>query len=112
MPITHYRRKTYPIAPSEARHLGRIDGLLPGRVRQYQHDEPGHRLEVRAIHTGEKREPKAGEWYLSGAIVEAYHAPADLGTAYHIARLIVVRVRMVETLELVSAAENNNRPAD
>ena len=115
MPITPYRRKTYPIVPSEARHLrrlGRIVGLLPGRVHRVDTGEPGHRLEVRAIYTGEKREPKAGEWYLSGAIAEAYHTPADLSTAYHIARLVVVRVRMVETLELVPAAENNNRAAD
>jgi hypothetical protein len=42
----------------------------------------------KAVATGEMRPPKAGEWYLSGAIVEAYRARADLSTAYHIARLV------------------------
>lgn len=42
----------------------------------------------RAENTGEKRPPKKGEWFLSGAIVEAYYAPNDLTTPYHIARLI------------------------
>lgn len=31
-----------------------------------------------------KRAPKKGEWYLSGAIVEAYQAPNDLTTEYTI----------------------------
>lgn len=35
--------------------------------------------------TGEFRKPKHGEYYLSGAIVEAYRAPADLDSAYWIA---------------------------
>lgn len=35
--------------------------------------------------TGEFRPPLAGEWYLSGAIIEAYHAPSNLSTAYWIA---------------------------
>lgn len=43
---------------------------------------------VRARWTGEKRAPKKGEWYLSGAVIEAYRAPNDLTTAYHIAELV------------------------
>jgi hypothetical protein len=35
--------------------------------------------------SGEFREPKKGEWYLSGAIVEAYRSPNDLSTKYWIA---------------------------
>lgn len=31
-----------------------------------------------------KRAPKKGEWYLSGAIVEAYQAPNDLTDEYTI----------------------------
>lgn len=38
--------------------------------------------------TGEKRPPRRGEFYLSGAIVEAYRAPNDLDTPYHIAVLV------------------------
>jgi len=46
-----------------------------------------------AIPTGEFRPPKAGEWYISGALPAAYRAPNDLTTAYHIARLgAVVRL--------------------
>lgn len=41
-----------------------------------------------ALSTGEFRPPKKGEWYLSGATVEAYYAPNDLSTPYHIARLV------------------------
>lgn len=37
--------------------------------------------------TGEKRPPRKGEWYLSGAQVEAYRAHNDLSTPYHIAEL-------------------------
>ena len=50
-------------------------------------DYPGEALKrSRFRATGEFRAPKKGEWYLSGAIVEAYRAPNDLGTAYHIAK--------------------------
>ncbi|NEI32159.1 hypothetical protein [Rhizobium ruizarguesonis] len=30
------------------------------------------------------RQPKKGEFYLSGAIVQAYRAPNDLTTPYHV----------------------------
>lgn len=46
---------------------------------------------VRAIRTGEFRCPKQGDWYLSGSIVEAYRAPNDLTTPFHIVRLVVAR---------------------
>jgi hypothetical protein len=36
--------------------------------------------------TGEKRAPKRGEFYLSGAIPEVYRAPNDLTTPYYIMR--------------------------
>lgn len=45
---------------------------------------------IRAVNTGEKRPPKEGEYCLSGAIVEAWVALADLRTAYYIARLVEV----------------------
>jgi hypothetical protein len=34
----------------------------------------------RFVETGEQQQPKQGEWYLSGAIPEAYQAPNDLNT--------------------------------
>jgi len=40
--------------------------------------------------TGEKRCPRKGEWFLSGAIIEGYKATNDLSTVYHIAREVTV----------------------
>ncbi len=51
--------------------------------------------DIRAKWTGEKRCPKKGEWYLSGAIVEAYRAPNDLTTPYHIAKLILTETKTI-----------------
>jgi hypothetical protein len=42
--------------------------------------------------SGEVRCPRKGEWFLSGAIVEAYRAPNDLTMGYHIARLVQGRM--------------------
>lgn len=60
---------------------------------------------LRARATGEKRPPKKGEWYLSGAIVEAYKAPNDLTTAYYIAK--IVRIETV-TQEVVIEVLSSN----
>ena len=43
---------------------------------------------VRAVWTGETRPPKRGEWYLSGALIEAYKAVNDLSTDFAIAKLV------------------------
>jgi len=49
------------------------------------------RPKYRAIYTGEFRAPRKGEWFLSGAIVEAYRALTDkMTTKYHIAALVKV----------------------
>lgn len=50
-----------------------------------------------AVKTGEKRNPKAGEWFLSGAIPEAYKAHNDLDTEYHILRLARIETTVVST---------------
>lgn len=42
--------------------------------------------------TREFRNPKAGEWYLSGAIAEAYEAKGDLTSRYNIMRLVLTEV--------------------
>lgn len=52
----------------------------------------GMRHKLRARWTGEKRKPTAGEWYLSGAIVEAYRAPYTMIGEYHIAEIVKVEV--------------------
>lgn len=53
----------------------------------------------RAIPTGEKRPPKKGEYYLSGAIVTAWRAFADMTTPYRIAK--VVRIEKVTAYKIV-----------
>lgn len=75
--MTRYAEPTYPL------------GDLPRGVR---HADRTHFMCQR---TGEHRYPKAGEWYLSGAIPAGYRAPADLVYAYDIVRL--VRAEIVTT---------------
>jgi hypothetical protein len=58
-------------------------GLYPGELL----DRVGGKdRDVRYKATGEYRPPCRGEYYLSGAIVAAYHAPNDLTTSYWIAK--------------------------
>ena len=54
--------------------------------------KPGNK--VMFIFTGEKRQPKRGEFYLSGAIPEAYKALSE-STVQHIARPIEVEREVV-----------------
>jgi hypothetical protein len=85
--------EAYPIADmpdhDERRQLGSLSWLecLPSSSMRC-------RVSVAATPTGERRAPKRGEWFLSGAIVTAYKAPNDLSTPYRIARL--VRVERIE----------------
>jgi hypothetical protein len=52
---------------------------------------------VRALPTGEFRAPQINEWYLSGAIVEAYQATCNLYTPFKIARLVrIIREERIE----------------
>lgn len=51
--------------------------------------------DIKAIYNGEKRAPKKGEWYLSGAEIAAYRAPDDFNTVYHIAKLVRVEQKTV-----------------
>jgi hypothetical protein len=71
---------------AESRALGVADGDRP-RVMASIALTTGN---IKAIWTGEKRTPRAGEWYLSGAIIAAYKAKGDLTTVFHIARLVTV----------------------
>jgi hypothetical protein len=80
--------KTYKLADYMKRH-------------EFERFGVNNHAKIRAIFTGEKRPPKAGEWYLSGAIVEAYRAPNDLSTPYHIARLVKVELVKVEPTERI-----------
>jgi hypothetical protein len=69
------------------------------RLRDYYPgDRPLHAPNPRfmAVKTGEFRAVRAGEWYLSGAIPEAYRAQADLAESRDILR--VVEVETVTTI--------------
>ena len=71
-----------------------VDALYPlGERPTVEIQRLGNTL--RARWTGEKRLPRKGEWFLSGAIIEAYQAKCDMTTPFHIARL--VRARQVWT---------------
>lgn len=52
----------------------------------------GDGCEIRAIATTEFRKPKAGEWYISGAVPEAYRAMRDLDVEFTIAELVLTRL--------------------
>lgn len=82
------RTSTYPAADyvPGARRLGFLGSNLPDDSVRFQW-------------TGEKRPPRKGEWYLSGAEIAAYHANADLSTPYHIAR--AVKLERTETVTVV-----------
>ena len=75
------RNTLYPV-------VDRVPGLSDLDRRQ---------LQIRAIWTGEFRCPKKGEWYLSGSPIEAYRAPNDLPTKYHIAKLVKTKT-ITETI--------------
>ncbi len=65
---------------------------------------------VRAVATGEKRAPKLGEWYLSGAVVGAYLATTDRITIkYPIARLVMTKTTTVITEHIVERARVEGR---
>jgi len=49
--------------------------------------------------TGEFRPPKAGEWFLSGAIPAGYRTKNDLDGAYYILELVVASKREVWEVE-------------
>ena len=56
------------------------------------------RRDLRAVATGEFRAPRRGEWFLSGAIIEAYEAKNDLTTPYHIARIVITTTTVTEKI--------------
>jgi hypothetical protein len=62
----------------------------------------GQNRDVKAVYAGEKRPPRAGEWYLSGARPAAYRAPNDLSSAYHIARLVLTETETVTRIKVIT----------
>jgi len=59
------------------------------------------RHNIKAIKINEFRAPKAGEWYISGAIPEAYiaHSNYDPKDKYAIAKLVKTRTQTVTILD-------------
>lgn len=64
---------------------------------------PENQHQFAAVRTGEKRPPMKGEWYISGAIPEAYRAPNDL-THDHVIARIVRRPADDDTQHLIEVA--------
>lgn len=61
---------------------------IAGDSLRFLRDHP-ERSRIVAEPTGEVRPPRGGEWFLSGAVPEAYRAIGDLDRPYTILRLRV-----------------------
>lgn len=68
-----------------------IPGLDPVMLRYLDLRGISRGLEIRGVSTGERRAPRKGEWFLSGAVPAVYLAANDLSMTYTICRLIVVQ---------------------
>jgi hypothetical protein len=55
-------------------------------------------FQIRAVATGQYRQPKAGEWYVSGAVPTAYRSPSDLSQCYHIVQLVRIHATRLHTV--------------
>lgn len=72
-----------------------------GAGKEQRYGNLGGGQSVRAAKTQAFREPRKGEWYLSGALATAYRAPTDLEIGYRIMCLVVTRTTTVEVEALV-----------
>jgi hypothetical protein len=75
--------------------------LPPGVVRRdlrWWNADTGEMLHAFVRWTGEKRAPIAGEFFISGAIPQGYHATIDHKIEYPIGELVFVSRRTVEIL--------------
>jgi len=93
--MTYYKDKLFPLGdyhPANKVPLLPSLGVVNWPPKGIQAD--GQEKEyIVARGTGEYRPPKAGEWYLSGSIVTAYHIKHDLNDPYHIAEIVWVKIR-------------------
>lgn len=64
-------------------------------------DKPTYNGHYRATHAGEFRAPLKGEYYLSGAIPEAYKAPNDLADPFWIMNIFEVTVETIQVVKEV-----------
>lgn len=86
--------KLYPLA---SEYTYRNPTPLPEGVSRHDfaYWKDGERVRLMAKTTGAKRRPRAGEWFISGAVHEAYYAPSDLDGEYMIAVLVPTRSRVI-----------------
>ncbi len=89
---------TYPVGdmPTSAE-----TGGAPFKERMLLHSCGIDNARFRVIPTGEKRVPRRGEWYLSGAEVTGFRAPNDLLSEFMIARLVRVERVVTETYRII-----------
>lgn len=92
--------KTWRLGDTPPRSESERLGVEHRLVTSWESNRDGRFL--RAALAGEKRAPKKGEWYLSGARPVAYRAPNNLSSSYHICRLVAVQ-RSTITNEFVVA---------
>lgn len=76
--------KTYPLSDH------------PNQTEWKELGAPKQITQIVAIRTGEFRPPREGEWYLSGSIPEAYRAYSNLGSKFHIVRLVNKQAKINE----------------
>ncbi|MBF9135284.1 hypothetical protein I0C86_41270 [Plantactinospora sp. S1510] len=72
-------------------NVGELYPVAPGE------SAPSGRAKARVRATGETRCPRAGEWYLSGAVIEGYRAKTALSTEYPIGVLVQGRLAWQES---------------
>ena len=71
-------------------------GLLFNAADDMRFLFPPRRFKIES--TGEYRQPKVGEWYISGAIPEGYKALNDLSVCHQIGRLVEVKIEVIHTV--------------
>lgn len=76
---------------------------VPGTILGRDSNDPPGRFYM-GTRTGEHRPPRAGEWYLSGAIPEGYRAPTDLTQSFDI-----LRIAKVERVATIVEVEGSSR---
>ena len=81
-------KKTYPLSDH------------PNQTEWKELGSPKAITQIVAIRTGEFRPPREGEWYLSGSIPEAYRAYSNLGSKFHIVRLVNKNEKISETSQV------------
>ncbi len=85
--MSNPRYQEFPVSSLQGKYFPLADEPSPDDLAALNVED---RVGVRAVATGEFREPRQGEWFLSGSYIEAYRAENDLSTAYNIARLALV----------------------